>query len=341
MATLADDIRKVLPPWPSWLPPLPSWIPIAKGGPSTITPPGAVATGTSGTTITVTVPITTVTPTPINVTTPVSASYPSLPSIPQIPTTPVVSTTPVSTSPYAPPVAGTAYTLQFIISPPGGGTITAFPSQANYAPGQIITLTETPASGYSFAGWGGINLSSQSPTSPTVQFNVQGNSQVSASFSPTALAATQAQINAYVAAGRAQKNALGAYQDFEQQWYENASADLPNKPASLGSVSWPDIAEVYMVLNMGQPYSPVYTSGVTLTSAQIADCMTAGAAYVQWRAHYNYAEFWGATQAGLDAQLASLKANSDAAQSALTAAEAPLVAAGMSGTDITFLYLGA
>ena len=316
MATLADDIRKVLPPWPSWLPPLPSWIPIAKSGPGTTTPPINIGTPAPNP-INVSVPITTINPTPINVTQPVSAPYPATVPTPQLPTTPVVPVTPTTpTSPLAPVIPGATYTLQLVVTPAGSGTITATPNQTSYTLGQVVNLTETPAQGYTFIGWGGTSAATY--LNPSISVTIMGNTQVSASFSK--VVATAQQLATYKAAGQALLAAQNAYNSFENQWYENATADLPAKPASLASVSWTDIAEVYMVLNMGQPYNPVYTSGVTLTAAQIADCMTAGAAYVQWRRHYDYAEFWGSTQAQLDQQLAALQAALNTANANYTAA---------------------
>ncbi len=45
----------------------------------------------------------------------------------------------------------TAYTLA--LAKTGGGNVTASPPGAAYAPGTRVTLTATPAAGYTFSGW--------------------------------------------------------------------------------------------------------------------------------------------------------------------------------------------
>jgi hypothetical protein len=59
-----------------------------------------------------------------------------------------------------------------------GGTITITPSQSAYHYGDVVTITATSASGYSFASWGGGVAGSANPTMVTVA----GNTTVSANF---------------------------------------------------------------------------------------------------------------------------------------------------------------
>jgi len=47
------------------------------------------------------------------------------------------------------------YALDLAVQPPEGGAVTRIPDQDCYTPGQIVTLTATPAIGYLFAGWAG------------------------------------------------------------------------------------------------------------------------------------------------------------------------------------------
>ena len=57
------------------------------------------------------------------------------------------------------------YALTTTVSPPGGGSIGRFPDTIFYAPGAVVTLTATPASGYSFTGWSGALTGAKNPAS--------------------------------------------------------------------------------------------------------------------------------------------------------------------------------
>jgi hypothetical protein len=48
-----------------------------------------------------------------------------------------------------------SYALATSSSPASGGTITKSPDQSSYLSGTVVTLTATPATGYSFTGWSG------------------------------------------------------------------------------------------------------------------------------------------------------------------------------------------
>ena len=73
---------------------------------------------------------------------------------------------------------GTTYTLTTTVSPSGGGTITRSPNAATYAAGTVVTLTATPASGYSFTGWSG----GASGTNTTTTVTMNANTSVTANF---------------------------------------------------------------------------------------------------------------------------------------------------------------
>jgi len=63
----------------------------------------------------------------------------------------------------------TYYTLTTSVSPSGGGSVS--PTGGTYAAGSQVTLTATPASGYSFSNWGGDASGSQNPITITMNSN--------------------------------------------------------------------------------------------------------------------------------------------------------------------------
>jgi len=73
------------------------------------------------------------------------------------------------------------YTLTTTTSPSSGGTITRSPDAASYAPGTVVTLTATPASGYTFTGWSGDLSGTTNPGAITMD----ANKTVTATFTLT------------------------------------------------------------------------------------------------------------------------------------------------------------
>jgi uncharacterized repeat protein (TIGR02543 family) len=73
------------------------------------------------------------------------------------------------------------YTLSLTASPTAGGTITASPSASSYASGTVVTLTATPASGYTFTSWSG----GASGTSTSTTVTITANTSVTATFTST------------------------------------------------------------------------------------------------------------------------------------------------------------
>jgi uncharacterized repeat protein (TIGR02543 family) len=71
------------------------------------------------------------------------------------------------------------YTLSLTASPAAGGTITASPAASSYTSGTVVTLTATPASGYTFSGWSGGGT-----TTPTT-VTITANTSVTATFTGT------------------------------------------------------------------------------------------------------------------------------------------------------------
>jgi uncharacterized repeat protein (TIGR02543 family) len=70
----------------------------------------------------------------------------------------------------------TTYTLT--VNTSGQGSVTRNPNQANYPAGSTVTLTATPASGWSFSGWSGDASGSTNP----LQVTMDGNKTITANF---------------------------------------------------------------------------------------------------------------------------------------------------------------
>ncbi len=70
------------------------------------------------------------------------------------------------------------YTLNLTASPYAGGTVTASPNASSYTAGTVVTLTASPASGYTFSGWSG----AASGTSTTTTVTINSNLAVTANF---------------------------------------------------------------------------------------------------------------------------------------------------------------
>jgi uncharacterized repeat protein (TIGR02543 family) len=59
-----------------------------------------------------------------------------------------------------------------------GGTVNVSPVQSSYAPTSVVTVTATPAAGYTFAGWSGSTNGTNNP----LQVTMTSNKTVTASF---------------------------------------------------------------------------------------------------------------------------------------------------------------
>lgn len=64
--------------------------------------------------------------------------------------------------------ASGSYTLTTAVSPSAGGTVTRSPNASSYTAGTVVTLTATPASGYTFSGWSGSISGNTSPVAVTM-----------------------------------------------------------------------------------------------------------------------------------------------------------------------------
>ncbi|MBD2722164.1 InlB B-repeat-containing protein [Hymenobacter armeniacus] len=71
------------------------------------------------------------------------------------------------------------YTLT--VSTVGSGTVTKSPNQTAYASGTAVTLTATPASGYTFSGWSGAATGTANPLTVTMN----ANKAITATFTAT------------------------------------------------------------------------------------------------------------------------------------------------------------
>jgi uncharacterized repeat protein (TIGR02543 family) len=54
------------------------------------------------------------------------------------------------------------------VSVTGSGSVTKSPDAPSYAPGTLVTLTATPATGYTFTGWTGDLAGTANPTTITM-----------------------------------------------------------------------------------------------------------------------------------------------------------------------------
>jgi uncharacterized repeat protein (TIGR02543 family) len=72
--------------------------------------------------------------------------------------------------------SSTTYTLTTSASPTAGGSISRSPNATTYASGTVVTLTATPASGYTFTSW------SNGATSATTTATITANTTLTATF---------------------------------------------------------------------------------------------------------------------------------------------------------------
>ena len=71
------------------------------------------------------------------------------------------------------------YTLEVSITPSGAGYVTISPSKADYSPGEVVTLTAHPYSGYEFEYWAGVlGL----PTAQIITLTMNENKKIMAVF---------------------------------------------------------------------------------------------------------------------------------------------------------------
>ncbi len=87
--------------------------------------------------------------------------------------------------------AGGSYTLQVTAA---NGSVTRSPSKANYTPGETVTLTATPNSGYTFAGWSGDLSGTNNPATVTMD----ANKSVTANFTADGYTLTINAVNGSV-----------------------------------------------------------------------------------------------------------------------------------------------
>jgi uncharacterized repeat protein (TIGR02543 family) len=73
------------------------------------------------------------------------------------------------------------YTLKTTVSPQGGGHITRNPDKETYTTGEMVILTATPESGYTFTGWTGAVTSRRSGRN-SVTVTMGGNRALTANF---------------------------------------------------------------------------------------------------------------------------------------------------------------
>ncbi|HWR26852.1 MAG TPA: PA14 domain-containing protein, partial [Candidatus Thermoplasmatota archaeon] len=106
------------------------------------------------------------------------------------------------------------YTLT--VNTVGSGLVAKTPDQSTYSLGTVVTLTATPAQGYSFTGWSGDLTGSINPTTITMN----GNKTVTATF--TALPPSQGGILETFNTGFTTGQTVGAHAD----WYDGGSGPV-------------------------------------------------------------------------------------------------------------------
>ncbi|WP_205711180.1 InlB B-repeat-containing protein [Hymenobacter sp. HDW8] len=75
----------------------------------------------------------------------------------------------------------TTFTLTTTASPTVGGSISRTPNATSYASGTVVSLTATPAAGYTFTGWSGDATGTVNPLSVTMS----ANKSITATFTAT------------------------------------------------------------------------------------------------------------------------------------------------------------
>ncbi|MCL2218517.1 MAG: hypothetical protein FWB94_01340 [Chitinispirillia bacterium] len=80
------------------------------------------------------------------------------------------------------PSGPTTYTLAASASPSNSGSVSRNPDKATYNAGEVVTVTATAFSGYTFLNWAGAVAN---PTAATTTVTVNGNMAVTANFSST------------------------------------------------------------------------------------------------------------------------------------------------------------
>jgi uncharacterized repeat protein (TIGR02543 family) len=88
----------------------------------------------------------------------------------------VVAIVLVVLKPWEAPASTQTYTLTTAVNPPGTGSVS--PSGGQYESGVQVTITATPASGYTFDYWSG----SASDTSPTISIAINDDYSITANF---------------------------------------------------------------------------------------------------------------------------------------------------------------
>lgn len=171
------------------------------------------------------------------------------------------------------------YTLAVTVSPVDGGTVARSPDQVEYAPGTVVTLTATPASGFAFSRWDGGLTGTSNPAA----IAMSGDRSVTAIFtetdtpvlrlSPEALAFTavrgqpapSAQAVAITNVGGGTLDGLArSYPDGKPDWL-TATLGGSIAPATL-------TVEVSLYDRFGHPLAAgTYTSRVAVSSPAAAN----------------------------------------------------------------------
>ncbi len=69
-------------------------------------------------------------------------------------------------------------TLDIVVEPENGGSVAVFPNDGDYVAGQLVTLTATPAEGFTFFGWEGSVTAEES----SITFEMTDDTELTAVF---------------------------------------------------------------------------------------------------------------------------------------------------------------
>jgi uncharacterized repeat protein (TIGR02543 family) len=186
--------------------------------------------------------------------------------------------------------SSTNYTLNVTAT---NGSVTKNPNASNYTSGSPVTLTATPNSGYTFAGWSGDASGTNNPITVTINanMNIAANFTISAPSPPTVTSPLTYCENATASALTATGDNL--------LWYTVAtggtsSATPPTPPTTaagtttfyvsqtIGAIE-SERAEIVVTVN-AIPSEPTVTTPITYPQGSTATALTASGSNLLWYA---------------------------------------------------------
>ena len=168
---------------------------------------------------------------------------------------------------YGTPASGIQYTLTTSVSPSGGGSVTANPSQTGYPSGAQVVLTATPTTGYTFSGWSGGASGTVNPLTVTMAGNLAITANFSAGTQPTNIApqstvtASSQNTTTGQTAVKAVDGVIDGYPgDYTKEW-----ATTGQKTGAWLNLSWPTSHSVTQVVLYDRPNLNDQITAATIT----------------------------------------------------------------------------